>query len=448
MRTDFAKTMWLAAEGRATNKKKARAFYMTATVALLFGLLLLPAQPAQASTTFTVTNTEDPGNGICNARGGCTLREAIEAANATPGKDAIHFDIGGSGVKTIMPNSELPEVVEAVTIDGYTQSGASENTQAKGTNAVLRIPLNGANAGADASGLQIDDSGSVIKGLVINRFGEEGILINSSHATNNAVKGNFIGTNVSGTSALPNLLGIEINNAPDNTIGGSRPAARNLISGNDSDGVQFVNALARDNAVLGNLIGTDKEGTGDLGNAGSGVIDFPGCVVCDDNIVGGTLPDTANTIAFNDNDGVTVHAGDRNSILRNSIFSNGDLGIDLTDDGVTPNDLGDGDSGPNDLQNYPVLSSAENAGGDTTIEGVLNSKPNETFKVRFFSNPSGTDEGKKYIGAKSVTTNLNGNASFTFEPANEVPVGRTITATATRNTTDDTSEFSAPEEVV
>jgi hypothetical protein len=288
----------------------------------------------------------------------------------------------------------------------------------------------------------------VIKGLVINRFGDEGILLNSGNATNNVVKGNFIGTNVSGTSALPNGLGVEINNAPDNTIGGSRPAARNLISGNDSDGVEIVNAVATDNAVLGNLIGTDKEGTEKLGNVGSGV--SVGCDGCDDNIVGGTLPDTANTIAFNGNDGVTVHilTSDTSvSILRNSIFSNGDLGIDLDDDGVTPNDLGDGDTGPNGLQNYPVLSSAENAGGKTTIEGVLNSKPNETFKVRFFSNPSGTNEGEKYIGAKSITTNLNGNGSFTFKPENKVPVGDRVTATVTRNSTGDTSEFSAPEEV-
>jgi hypothetical protein len=115
--------------------------------------------------------------------------------------------------------------------------------------------------------------------------------------------------------------------------------------------------------------------------------------------------------------------------------------------GPTPNDLADGDTGPNNLQNFPILSSAENSGGETTIEGILNSKPNQTFKVRFFSNPSG-NEGKKYIGAKSVTTNLNGNASFTFKPENQVPAGRTITATATRNSTGETPEFSAPEEVV
>jgi hypothetical protein len=80
---------------------------------------------------------------------------------------------------------------------------------------------------------------------------------------------------------------------------------------------------------------------------------------------------------------------------------------------------------------------------------MLDSTPDETFKIRFFSNPAGDPlEGKKYIGAKSVTTNAAGNGSFTFKPENQVPAGQTITATATRNSTGDTSEFSTPEEVV
>jgi titin len=92
---------------------------------------------------------------------------------------------------------------------------------------------------------------------------------------------------------------------------------------------------------------------------------------------------------------------------------------------------------------------AENSGGETTIQGTLDSMPNETFKIRFFSNPTGDPlEGKKYIGAKSVTTDASGDGSFTFKPDNQVPAGQTITATATRNSTGDTSEFSATEEVV
>jgi hypothetical protein len=161
-----------------------------------------------------------------------------------------------------------------------------------------------------------------------------------------------------------------------------------------------------------------------------------------ENIVGGTLPETANTIAFNGEDGVQLENNTSigNGILRNSIHSNEEQGIDLGDDGATANDGDDPDSGPNNLQNKPELTSAENSGGETTVEGTLNSLANRDFRVRFFSNPSGS-EGKKYLGAKSgVTTNANGNVSFSFVPAAEVPNGRSITATAT-SANGNTSEF-------
>ena len=196
-----------------------------------------------------------------------------------------------------------------------------------------------------------------------------------------------------------------------------------------------------------------------MGNSGSGVL-IDG--ETSGNIVGGTLPETANTIAFNSEDGVTIGHEDRfnlgpdtsfgNGILRNSIFSNGGLGIDLVGendppDGATPNDEEDPDDGPNNLQNKPNLTSAENAGGETTVKGSLKSVPNRTFRIRFFSNPSG-NEGKKYIGAKSVTTDADGNVAFTFKPENKVGANQNITSTATGTTTGNTSEFSAPEEVV
>src|ERR671916_425382 len=109
----------------------------------LLATLLVAAQlsekPAHAAfpILFIVNNTADPGDGNCTASG-CTLREAMNEANAFPGKAAIHFDIPGGGVKTISPNSRLPEITDEVTIDGYTQPGASPNTKVKGTDAVLK----------------------------------------------------------------------------------------------------------------------------------------------------------------------------------------------------------------------------------------------------------------------------------------------------------------------
>ncbi len=85
-------------------------------------------------------------------------------------------------------------------------------------------------------------------------------------------------------------------------------------------------------------------------------------------------------------------------------------------------------------------------GGSTTVEGTLKSTPNRSFTIQFFSNPSGENEGKTFIGSKSVTTDSGGNISFTFTPAQAVAVGQSVTATAT-DSGGNTSEFSAPREV-
>src|SRR5215212_7385536 len=102
--------------------------------------------------------------------------------------------------------------------------------------------------------------------------------------------------------------------------------------------------------------------------------------------------------------------------------------------------------GANALQNFPVITSAKTVSGKTTIKGKLNSRPNSGYLIQFFSNPSG-DEGQKFIGQKSVTTDGSGNTSFTFTPSSVVKVGQTVTATATKDSNGNTSEFSAPRTV-
>jgi CSLREA domain-containing protein len=462
---------YMFSEAKRTRRVRALIFGLAA---IIFALLLLGLQAAtkdaHAATTFTVNSTGDAndtnlGDGLCGVNQlpapptTCTLRAALQQAHVLAGADTINFNIPnnpnipGLEVKTISPDSELPEIEEQVTINGYTQPGASPNALAAGTNAVLKIELDGSDAGISSSGLSIRASECVIKGLVINRFGHNGISISGPDVDSykrNKIAGNFIGTDPSGTMEdLGNEgRGVFIANegTSRNTVGGSRPAGRNLISGNQVGGVGIA-AGAADNAVIGNLIGTTANGTGALTNIGNAVSIHGGA---SDNLVGGTLPETANTIAFNGG-GVMVLRSDStgNSILRNSMFSNDHSGIDLGGDGTTPNDPDDADAGPNNLQNKPRIGIAVNSGGETTVQGLFDSTPNKTFKILFFSNPAADPlEGKKYIGAKSVTTDANGNNSFTFKPDNQIPAGRTITATATRNSTGDTSEFSAPEEVV
>ncbi len=416
--------------------------------ALMASSLMLMAQPARAQATFTVNSTSDPGGNGCNSTE-CTLREAITAANRTSSADVINFNIvgGTAPVKTISPTSELPTITEAVTIDGYTQPGASPNTLAKGTDANLLIVLDGSNTGSSADGLHISGSNVVVRGMVINHF-FSGIKIFSSDVStdNNRIEGNFIGTDPTGTQAASTGFGVDVLEGENNTVGGTSPEARNLISGNGADGVFIDNASGT--KVLGNILGTSKDGITPLGNVNEGV----DMINAERTIVGGTTPGAANTIAFNGDDGVLVTgvSSSGNRVLSNSIFSNGGLGIDLSDesdsgDGPTPNDPGDTDEGANGFQNKPVIASAVTSSRTTTLKGRLESTQNTDFIVQFFANPTG-NEGKKFIGQKRVTTNLEGKVSFTFSPAREVGVGKPVTATVTGP--EGTSEFSAPRTVV
>ena len=426
-------------------------------LAALAASLMVAAKPSYASTTFYVNSTEDHADAVlttpaCDTgytvtgAGGtpvpeCTLRAAIEEANYTPGADAVNFAIPGSGVKSIAPESALPEITEAVSINGYSQPGASPNTKAVGTDAVLKIELSGASYPA-GDGLVIGASDSTVKGLVINRW-NDGLRIDGAQAIDNKVTGNYIGTDASGTQSLGNFAGVRVSSGSGNTIGGTTAAERNVISGN-LYGVGVENTDATGNKVMGNYVGPDATGKKDLGGiAGVGIYFAP------NNTVGGTTAGARNVISGNNETGVVIYGDNAtgNRILSNSIFNNGSPGIDLGEDGPTANDPGDKDTGANNLQNKPVLSSARTGSTTTTVRGKLNSTPNKTFKVQFFSNPSGTDEGKVFIGQKSVTTDGSGNVTFAFSPAQKVALGRTITATAT-SPGGSTSEFSAPRTVV
>jgi CSLREA domain-containing protein len=439
--------------------KKAKALAAGLLVAGMIAAGMMAGIPAHAATTFVVDSTSDESDasatdGLCKTTGGaCTLRAAIQQANATLGADVINFDIPGTGVKTITPSSALPTITERATINGYTQPGASPNTLSKGTNAKLRVELDGSKSFA-SSGLRISDSSnSVIKGLVINRFGFNGVGItgDSANAAGNRIEGNFIGTDPTGTIDEGNGLdGVFIGGSSTpvtgTVVGGNTPAKRNLISGNEGEGVEV--SIGANSKILGNLIGTTAGGTGALGN------DLDGVELRDqgssDNEIGDGTAAGSNTIAFNGRAGLAMNfeVQTGNASSRNSIFSNAGLGIDLKQDGPTPNDPGDADVGPNGLQNFPVLASAKTVSGKTTIKGTLSSVPSmEAYTIQFFSNPSGTDEGKTFIGQKSVTTDASGNASFTFSPASKVATGKAITATATNASSGDTSEFSAPRKV-
>ena len=317
-----------------------------------------------APLPYVVTNTNDSGEG--------SLREILEIANSTPGKDTIQFNIPTNdpgynpvtGGFTIRPLSALPAITDAVIIDGTTQPGFAGKPL---------IELDGSNAG-NANGLTISAGNSTVSGMIINRFVGNGISL----ATN--------------------------------------------------DG----------NIIKNNYIGTDITGTQNLGNSGYGVF----ISTSELNKIGGEATGEGNTIAFNLG-GVEIQAGStNNSILSNSIFSNTQLGIDIDGNNiVTANDVGD----TNGLQNFPVLTSANTKDGTTTIVGSLNSTPNKTLRLEFFSNSivdaSGYGEGEKFLGFQNVTTDSNGNASFTINLTTPAMAGEFISATAT-DSNNNTSEFS------
>jgi len=278
---------------------------------------------------------------------------------------------------------------------------------------------------------------------VISGNNLSGISIYSSGATGNLVQGNYIGTQANGTEALSNSWsGVYISDAPSNTVGGTTAGTRNIISGNTIYGVSMRGSSTTGNVVQGNYIGTGIAGTESLGNHADGINVRSSA---SGNRIGGSSPNESNLIAHSGRDGIRVAAGINNLISRNSISSNTGLGINLGSDGVTSNDPGDSDTGANNLQNFPVLTSVTVAGGNTTIQGTLNSTADTTFNLEFFysmsANPSGHGEGSVFIGSYAVTTDETGNTSFTASFPTEIPGGSFVSATAT-DPDDNTSEFS------
>jgi hypothetical protein len=383
-------------------------------------LLWLPGAAAGPAVTITVTNTNDSGAG--------SLRQAILDANANGTPDTIDFNItAGSAPFTIVLVTDLPAITEPVIIDGTTQPGYS------GTPIV---ELDGTSANI---GLYIDDSTSspkAVRGLVINRFSQAGIVIASSELV--SVENCYIGTNVAGTVTSGGSIGVYLFNSSGVLIGGGA-AQRNVISGNQT-GVH-VDGSAFDHAITGNYIGTDSAATAGIPNA-RGV--FVGATSGNATTIGGTAAGEANVIAYNTNAGI-MGAG-ASAISGNSIHSNGGLGISVGN-GTTPvpNDLLDLDAR---RQNFPVLTSAVNAGAaPTRVTGMLGSAPNRTYRIEFFSSPaadpSGYGEGATYRGFLLVDTDGNGDSpSFTFDLAVQLLLGEVVTATAFDTVGGDTSEFS------
>ncbi|MBI5670307.1 MAG: right-handed parallel beta-helix repeat-containing protein [Chloroflexi bacterium] len=388
-------------------------------------LFLFPRLAYTQGTTLIVNSMEDPGDGVCTSVH-CTLREAITAANASPGRDTITFALPGAGPYVIRPTFPLPAITDAVIIDGTTQPGYP---------GAPIVELDGSLAGYPVNGLWLLAGNSTVRGLLVHSFTGAGMLLQAGSGS--TIAGNYIGTDVTGSVRLGNRDGIYLLNSSNNVIGGTTAADRNLISGNNDDGVNPNGATG--NRIQGNIIGLSLTGQ-PLGNAGDGI---------KIGVASGSSTIVANTIAANGWRGVFVESGATSPtgvhVTQNQIYGNGALGIDLGGDNVTANDAGDADSGPNTYQNFPQIVMAETSGGSLVLNGILDSEPGSRYRIEFFQNPvcdlSGNGEGQFYLGATDVTTAAEGTVTFSVWLTG-VFQGAMITATAT-DANGNTSEFSA-----
>jgi M6 family metalloprotease-like protein len=576
---------------------------------------------SSANVTITQTGTGDLPDTVKNTKdsGAGSLRNALDYANIFFGT-TITFKIPTtdpnflSGVATITPLSDLPDLnLPGTILDGASQTTNIGDTNLSGPEIHIRgtsnasgyglsiyspnnivrnivwtkftnfaISLNGADAknnriekcylgtdptGSTASGNGwtiglLDNSnnnfiGDVGAGNLISGNTSAGVYITGSTTTNNIIRGNLIGTDRTGTKALPNGYGIQIrggsskttidqnlvsgnssvgigisgsnlnvitantvgptlpgtaalsnswgiylaDNATSNTIGGTTLALGNIVSGN-SVGVGIVGASKT--TLLFNYVGLDKTGKKALPNSYGVYLKKGATFATADNIIGsssagnflsgnstyglvleGALRTTVrgnviglmsdrSTALGNANHGIWINTGASNNsimgnvissnltgvsvtgdtslsnlIRQNSIFGNTKLGIDLDKNndakGITLNDLNDVDTGPNNLQNFPVITKVTKSATTPiqyTYEGTLNSRPNTTYIIDLYGNLvahlSGYGEARYWLGSVTVTTNANGNATFSLTTTNN---RKYLSATATNTTLGETSEF-------
>lgn len=363
--------------------------------AIVFAWVSTRGTSASFQFEFTVNSSGDgwdaSPDGVCDdGTGACTLRAAIEEANPADGPSLVRFNIPGAGAHTIAPlSAELPLLLNNVTVDGYTQPGAVKNDgqSGEGTNAVLMIEVSGANLGGAANGITMIGTNSTVKGLAINGFGGSGVLL-------------------AGASEM--------------------------------------------NVVRRSLIGTKADGVSPLGNTSHGIPMMGGA---DCNTIGGTAPAYRNVIAYNGGDGVALatDGGINNYVDPNFIHDNEGLGVDINDDGPTTNDDLDADAGPNDLQNYPLLTSAIAQGGGIRITGMISSTPgpgtyfNLFFLVNDECDPSGYGEGQEFIDEATIISDDDGINPFTYFFSRPVEPGMFVVASASNP--ESTSEFSQCVEV-
>lgn len=420
-------------------------------------------------------------NGLWITGGGTTIRglvlndwgdDAVDiefvGGNTIVG-NFVGTDVTGSvarpnawGINSKTANNRFggPSVSDRNVVSGNTNDGFYIYRSANVGNVIqgnhIGVDAAGTTAVPNGRGIIIFDSATATQiggagpgeGNVISGNGGPGIFINSGGSTGTVIAGNHIGVDAAGTAVVGNGAdAINIRSGADNTS-----ILDNLIAHPGGDGID-ISGTSTGTTIQGNTIGTDLTGTADWPgrfaavNLASGV---------SNTLIGGTAAGESNTIANAGSDGANPNsisiwgdAASGNSILGNSIYGSRGIGIDLDATVATPNDFGDGDSGPNDLLNHPEITAAVSDGITTTVTFDLDVPPNtDQYRVEFFANPSGSNvagnwEGERFVSA--TTSSPGTGLTHVFAGGSAV-----ITATATRIDSgassgfSSTSEFSAP----
>ena len=384
-------------------------------------------------SSYQVLNTNDSGTG--------SLRQAILDANANPGADTITFAIPAPGPNTIRPLTPLPTISDPVTIAGSTQAGSNGRPiveidgSAVGGGVLYervghhRIQYHGARPG--------DQPVPALRYRC--RRGDRGHDRRELHRHRRHRR--FPARQFERrhpAEQRPAIHDRRPDGAAGNLISGNGGSGVVLTA--------FSSGLPAGNVVVGNRVGTDITGTTGLPNGGAGILvnstgnQIGGTAPGEANVIAFNAAAGVQVGSFNFQQGVVS-----NPIRGNSILGNGGLGIDLGNSGVNFNSPGF-HTGPNQLQNFPTLITAyPAASGGTTIEGGLDSVPNSNFTIDFYSSitpdPSGFGEGQTYLGSTTVMTGTDGHADFTATVSGTATPGMAITATTT-DATNNTSEFS------
>ncbi len=325
---------------------------VAAATFVLSSLVLKTAQAADAdfSNGITVDSNLDTadasiGNGVCDDGGGnCTLRAAIQEANSDPDASEIKFNIAGGGVHTMQPLTPLPSLTERVTINGYSQPGSSVNTAASPLpmNGTLAIELDGSNLAINIAnrGLNIAANNSEVKGLIINNFGDSGIVVSADSVV---IQGNYIGTDSTGLVDQGNGRDYVVSSVGDGVfnasgsdgtvIGGTTPAARNVIAGNQSNNIFLGpdNGTSNDRVkIQGNYIGVGANGTTPLP---SGYALGLGNAILMENshytLIGGTETGASNVIGSASEYGVAFREGVTNTVVQGNMIGTDYTGTQL-----------------------------------------------------------------------------------------------------------------------